>query len=61
LPLWHHLLECVGDRTGHPVLLNTSFNVRSEPMVCTPSDAVRCFYGSGLNALAIGGYLVRKS
>jgi carbamoyltransferase len=60
LPLWHHLLECVGTRTGHPVLLNTSFNVSSEPMVCTPHEAIRCFFGSGLDALAIGRFLVRK-
>jgi carbamoyltransferase len=60
LPLWHHLLECVGRRTGHPVLLNTSFNVRSEPIVCTPHDAIRCFFGSGLDAMAIGSFLVRK-
>jgi carbamoyltransferase len=59
-PLWHHLLECVGERTGHPVLLNTSFNVRGEPMVCTPKDAIRCFFGSGLDALVIGSFLVRK-
>jgi carbamoyltransferase len=61
LPLWHHLLECVGSRTGHPVLLNTSFNVRSEPIVCTPHDAIRCFHGSGLDALAIGSFLVQKA
>ena len=60
LPLWHHLLELVGRRTGHPVLLNTSFNVRGEPIVCSPRDAIRCFFGSGLDALAIGGLLVRK-
>jgi carbamoyltransferase len=60
LPLWHHLLESVGSRTGHPILLNTSFNVRSEPMVCTPQDAIRCFFGSGLDALAIGSFVVRK-
>jgi carbamoyltransferase len=60
LPLWHHLLECVGERTGHPILLNTSFNVRSEPIVCTPLDAIRCFFGSGLDALAVGSFLVRK-
>jgi carbamoyltransferase len=60
LPLWHHLLECVGTRTGHPILLNTSFNVRSEPIVCTPYDAIRCFFGSGLDTLAIGSFLVHK-
>jgi carbamoyltransferase len=60
LPLWHRLLERVGSRTGHPILLNTSFNVRSEPIVCTPQDAIRCFFGSGLDALAMGSFLVRK-
>lgn len=60
LPLWHHLLESVGARTGHPVLLNTSFNVRSEPIVGTPHDAIRCFFGSGLDALVIGSHLVLK-
>lgn len=61
LPLWHRLLLAVEGRTGHPVVLNTSFNVRGEPIVCTPQDAIRCFYGSGLEALAIGGFLVRKA
>lgn len=60
LPLWHRLLSCVGVRTGHPILLNTSFNVRSEPIVCTPHDAIRCFFGSGLDALCIGSFVVRK-
>lgn len=60
LPLWHHLLRSVAAHTGHPVLLNTSFNVRSEPIVCSPHDAIRCFFGSGLDAMAIGGFLIRK-
>lgn len=60
LPLWHSLLEAVGRRTGDPVLLNTSFNIRGEPIVCTPQDAVRCFYSTGLQALAIGNFLLRK-
>jgi carbamoyltransferase len=60
LPLWHHLLDSVGRRTGHPVLLNTSFNTRGEPIVCTPHDAIRCFFGTGLDALAMGSFLVRK-
>ncbi|MGH7527132.1 MAG: carbamoyltransferase family protein [Gemmatimonadales bacterium] len=60
LPLWYRLLESVGTRTGHPVLLNTSFNVRSEPIICTPHDAIRCFFASGLDALAIGSFIVRK-
>ena len=40
--------------TGCPVLVNTSFNVRGEPIVCTPEDAFRCFMGTGIEALAIG-------
>jgi carbamoyltransferase len=60
LPLWHCLLETVGRLTGVPVLLNTSFNVRGEPIVCTPRDAIRCFYSTGLHALAIGNFLVCK-
>ena len=43
-----------------PVLLNTSFNVRGEPIVCTPADALRCFYSTGLDALALGPFLIEK-
>lgn len=46
--------------TGIPVLLNTSFNIKGEPIVCTPQDAVRCFFGTGLDALALGNYLIEK-
>ncbi len=61
LPLWHSLLKSVGRKTGEPVLLNTSFNVRGEPIVCTPQDAIRCFYSTGLDALAIGSFLLSKA
>jgi carbamoyltransferase len=47
-------------RTGCPVLVNTSFNVRGEPIVCTPEDAFRCFMGTGIDCLAIGNCLLRK-
>jgi carbamoyltransferase len=46
--------------TGSPVLINTSFNVRGEPIVCTPDDAVRCFVNTGIDILAIGKFLVFK-
>ena len=59
-PLFHQLISRFHDRTGVPVLLNTSFNLNEEPIVCTPSDAVRTFYASGMDALAIGRFLVRK-
>ena len=60
-PLLHELLERFGERTGIPVLLNTSYNVMGEPIVEHPADALRCFWGSGLDALIIGPYLVEKS
>ena len=59
-PLFHALLESFYRKTGCPVLVNTSFNVRGEPIVCTPEDAFRCFMGTELDALAIGGFFLRK-
>jgi carbamoyltransferase len=59
-PGYWSLIERFGRETGVPVVLNTSFNVKGEPIVCTPEDAVRCFLGTGIDALAIEGYLVRK-
>lgn len=60
LPKWHHLLESMGGYSGHPLVLNTSFNVRGEPIVCTPYDAIRCFFSTGLDALVIEDCLVMK-
>ena len=54
------LLTRLGELTGIPVVLNTSFNIKGEPIVCTPEDAVRCFLGTGIDHLAIEGYLVSK-
>jgi carbamoyltransferase len=59
-PLFHRLLRCFGDLSGVPVLVNTSFNVRGEPIVCSPSDAIRCFLGTDIDFLAIGPFLVSK-
>ena len=42
-------------------MLNTSFNVKGEPIVCNPTDALRCFYGTGMDALAIGSFLLEKA
>jgi carbamoyltransferase len=52
-PAFHGLLEAFGGVTGVPVLLNTSFNVRDEPIVCTPVDALRCAEGAGLDVLVL--------
>ena len=59
-PRYHALLEAFKAKTGCPVLVNTSFNVRGEPIVCTPADAFRCFMGTGLDRLAIGDCFLRK-
>ena len=59
-PRYHRLLSEFKRRTGCPVLVNTSFNVRGEPIVCTPEDAFRCFMGSEIEVLAIGNCLLRK-
>jgi carbamoyltransferase len=57
---YHALLEAFGRRTGVPMLLNTSFNVRGEPIVCTPDDAVRCFLGTEMDALVLGDLVCKK-
>jgi carbamoyltransferase len=59
-PLYWQLISELGRATGVPVVLNTSFNGRGETMVLDPQDALRCFFSTGLDALAIGRFLVRK-
>jgi carbamoyltransferase len=59
-PRFHALLRAFEDRTGCPVLVNTSFNVRGEPIVCNPEDAYRCFMGTNIDILAIGDCYLRK-
>ncbi len=60
-PRYHALLEAFKAKTGCPVIVNTSFNVRGEPIVCTPADALRCFMGTALDCLAIGNCFLRKA
>ncbi len=59
-PLYYDLIERFGELTGEPILLNTSFNVRGEPIVCHPREAIRCFFDTGLDVLALGGFLLTK-
>ena len=59
-PPFRRLLEAFERRTGCPVLLNTSLNVRGEPVACTPADAVRCFLDTHLDALAVGPFVLVK-
>jgi carbamoyltransferase len=59
-PRYHALISLFRERTGCPVIVNTSFNVRGEPIVCTPEDAFRCFMGTQIEALAVGNCFLRK-
>jgi carbamoyltransferase len=59
-PVYWKLICEFGRRTGVPVVMNTSFNLRGEPIVCTPTDAIRTFFSSGMDALVIGSFLVVK-
>ena len=59
-PLYYDLIKAFQARTGVPVLVNTSFNTRGEPIVCSPRDAVECFWTSPLDALVIGSFLLEK-
>ena len=57
---FYNLLTAFKARTGCSVLVNTSFNVRDEPIVCSPDDAYRCFMSTEMDALAVGNYLLLK-
>ncbi len=58
--VYYALISAFKSRTGCPVIVNTSFNGRGEPIVCTPEDAFRCFMGTELDVLAIGNCYLRK-
>ncbi len=60
-PRYHRLISEFHDRTGCPVIVNTSFNVRGEPIVCTPEDAFRCFMGTDLDVLVVENAYLEKS
>lgn len=59
-PKFHALLSRFFDKTGCPILVNTSFNVRGEPIICTPEDAFRCFMGTEMEVLAVGNCILYK-
>jgi carbamoyltransferase len=59
-PLYWQLLHAAGKASGLPVLYNTSFNLFGEPLVCTPRDAVRSFYSSGIDAMFVGNFFLQK-
>ena len=59
-PLYFELITNFALLTGVEVLLNTSFNIKGEPIVCTPYDAIRTFYATGMDALVMGNFLLTK-
>jgi carbamoyltransferase len=59
-PAFHSVLSAFQARTGCPVLINTSFNVRGEPIVCTPTEAYRCFMRTHIDALVVGNFVLHK-
>jgi carbamoyltransferase len=60
IPSFYRLLQAFHDRTGCPVLVNTSFDVRGEPIVCTPQDAYRSFQATEMDALVLGDCVLEK-
>ena len=59
-PRYHAVISKFKEKTGCPIVVNTSFNVRGEPIICSPTDAFKCFMGTDLDVLAVGGYLLVK-
>ena len=59
-PLYYDLIEAFDRITGCPVLVNTSFNVRGEPIVCTPQDAYTCFMRTGIDHLVMENFVLSK-
>jgi carbamoyltransferase len=57
---YHSVISKFKEKTGCPILINTSFNVRGEPIICTPTDAFKCFMGTEMDVLAVGDYLLLK-
>jgi carbamoyltransferase len=58
--IFHRLIAAFGDKTGVPVLVNTSFNVRGEPIVCSPTDAYRCFMATAIDLLVMGHCVLER-
>jgi len=59
-PRFHAVISKFYEKTGCPIVVNTSFNVRGEPIICSPTDAFKCFMGTELDMLAVGNYLLTK-
>jgi carbamoyltransferase len=59
-PLYHAVISKFKEKTGCPIVINTSFNIRGEPIICSPTDAFRCFMGTGIDILAVGNFVLYK-
>ena len=59
-PIYHAVISKFKEKTGCPLVVNTSFNVRGEPIICTPEDAFRCFMGTEMDVLAVGNFVLYK-
>lgn len=59
-PRYHELIKAFGDITGEYAVLNTSFNIKGEPIVCSPREAIKCFYDTGMDVLVMGNHIVEK-
>jgi len=59
-PKYHAVITKFYEKTGCPIVVNTSFNVRGEPIICTPTDAFRCFMGTEMDVLAVGNFFLVK-
>lgn len=59
-PLYYNLIKEFGKLSGIPILINTSFNIRGDPIVCTPQDAYKCMMGTGIDYLVIGNFLIKR-
>ena len=60
-PRYHRVIEAFAERTGYGIIINTSFNVRGEPIVCTPEDAYRCFMRTEMDVLVLGNHVLLKA
>jgi carbamoyltransferase len=60
-PRYHRIIEAFAERTGYGIIINTSFNVRGEPIVCTPEDAYRCFMRTEMDVMVLGNHILDKA
>ena len=59
-PRYYDLIKAFGKLTGESVVLNTSFNVKGEPIICNPREAIKCFFDTGLDVLVLGDFILKK-